>query len=171
VTKLLDMKIKIPKLNLTESSARLACLNPMRDRGKDVLKTYESTTATWEHKPKFEFKRHLPSSGSKVWIEVYTSDEIYIEVDLGSLTGPRMRIAHKKKEALTIPLTYTAKTVPGVIGSRAGGKSGEYMLRDFAYPKHIQARKFTERIKDKYYGVFVSAIETSLTKLSKEAFK
>lgn len=138
---------------LKVDAMRVALLNPTRDFGKEMKKEFEKTTKTWKHKPKFEILRSIPFSieSGKVEVAVMTDDEIYGYVDQG--TKPHIIRPKKRGGRLYFkwggPGSYKAKTVPGVIGSRAGGATGSMVAFPYVMHPGTEERGF-DKIIAKY---------------------
>jgi hypothetical protein len=126
---------------MKEGVARLYLLSEIRKVGVMVRKDFEKTTDTWKRKVKF--KHHATFSSGQLAIEVYTDDPIYGIVSEGT---PSRTITPKRKKAIRIPGTYTAKTVPGVLSSKSGGYSGDEVIVSVAYDHKIEPRKFDETV-------------------------
>ena len=132
-------------VQLKETVVRFEALNALRKLGRLVRREYWKTTKTWTHKPKFFVKPSLRGMIAKV--DIGTTDQIYIAVDLGTpAKAVTLRTSDKPKRALTIAGTYTAKTVPGVIGSKSGKSTGIIFRKSAKRWPGIKTRKFTEVI-------------------------
>lgn len=130
---------------------------------RDVKKDYESTVATWTDKPAFKVTRR--SAPSYIQYSVYTSSEKYAYVDFG--TRPHA-IAARRSPYLRYQQVYRAKTRPGSIRSRAGGKSGPWLVRKRVNHPGNEARKFTETIARKNRTALTIRISKAL---SRERFR
>lgn len=142
------MKTIKPKA-LKQKEMRLELLNGLRAVGKKVLKDFELTTKTWDHKPKFELAISLKGKGPQFLAG--TDDEIYRYVNEG--TKPH-RIRPKRAKALRFQGTYRAKTTPGVIGSRGGGSSGDVIFSQGVQHPGTKARNFDKQIGKKWEKSF-----------------
>jgi len=102
---------------------------------------FKSTVKTWKHRPVFRVKK------TRDEIIVSTDSDLYGLVDAGSPPHPIEPIRAKR---LVFPNKYKAKTSPGVIGSKSGGKFGTIVTAT-RIPRHpgFQARKFVDAIKKK----------------------
>jgi hypothetical protein len=120
---------------------------------KDIENDFKSTTATWDHKVKFN--RDVTDTIRKIRLSVGTDDEVYRWIDKGTrknypITGHLKRSG--RRGMLAFPSgKYSAKTTPGVIGSvgtspRGGGTT---IVRSVTHPG-IKPRKFAWTISQKY---------------------
>lgn len=142
---------------LKDQAMRLELLNSLRSVAKDVRKDFEATTQTWEHKPKFEMAVSLKGKGPQFLVG--TDDEIYGYVNRG--TRPH-RIVPKKAKALRFQTGYTAKTVPGVIGSKSGGASGDVVFSQGVMHPGTKARNFDKQIGKKWEKSFRSRMHDAM---------
>lgn len=142
------MKVIKPKA-LKEKEMRLELLNGLRSVGKKVLKDFEATVKTWDHKPKFELAISLKGKGPQ--FIAGTDDEIYGYVNFG--TRPH-RIVPKRAKVLRFRGTYSAKTTPGVIGSKSGGSSGDVVFSKGVNHPGTKARNFDKQIGKKWEKSF-----------------
>ena len=139
----------IKPARLKEDAMRLALLNGMRRIGRLMKKDFEKTVATWKNKPKFEILISLAGVGPTVVVD--TNSVIYAYVTKGT---DEHIILPRRAKALRFAGTFTAKTVPGVIDSRAGGSSGpDVFSRGVVHPG-TEARNFDKLIAKKWQGPF-----------------
>ena len=123
---------------LKQPAMRAALLAGMDKVGKKILADFEKTTATWDHKVKFEVLADL--SGPGPYVIVDTDDEIYGYVNNG--TRPHLIFPKKPGGRLAFPSGYHDKTTPGVIGSHAGGSFGPTVFRPYVEHPGTEARNF-----------------------------
>lgn len=145
---------------LKDDALRLALLNAMRREATAIKKDFDATVKTWDHSVKFEQVISLAGGGPQVLVG--TDDLIYKFVDEGTKEHPIFAgyyTGKSNKRVLAFPGTFTAKTVPGIIGSRAGSKGGETVKRPFVHHPGTKARRFTEVIKGKWEKRFKSDME------------
>jgi hypothetical protein len=159
---MLAMKAIKPK-RLNDTAMRLELLNQMRKTGNAIKKDFEKTTATWEHKPKFEVVISLTGPGPVVLVA--TDDQIYRFVDEG--TKPHLIFAgfytgKSKKKALAFPGTFSAKTVPGVIGSGPGSRGGDMVHTPYVQHPGTKARNFDEAIARDWQAKFKRDMEGAM---------
>lgn len=152
---------------LNEDAFRLELLNAMRAVAVEVKKDFEATTETWqeENKPKFDSLISLTGGGPSLVVDVASNGEIYRYVNDG--TKPHL-IPKGGPGTLAFSEGYTAKTAPGVIGSRSGGSSGARIIRKTQI-KHpgTEARNFDKAIAKKWEKPFKRAMEAALKKAVK----
>lgn len=132
---------------------------------KGILKDYEETTRTWDHKVDFRAELTINLNGG-VAIVVDTDDEIYTFVHEG--TKPHL-IKPRRAKKLRFQGTYTAKTVPGVIHSREGGASGEFEYRDGVMHPGTKARLFSKPIFRKWKPFFERQMQRALDEGAKRS--
>lgn len=154
-------KLYRPK-TLKVDAFRLAFLNALRQTGRDIIKDFEKTTATWKNKPVFEMQISL-SGGLQV--EVYTEDEIYRYVDKGTKPHniwPGFYTGKSDKKVLAFSSKSTPKTIPGVIGSSAGSVGAVDTFRPYVKHPGTKARRFSEEIQKKWQKIFKTRMEQAL---------
>lgn len=122
-----------------------AALGRFLERVRTDLK---SPTRTWETVVVFHSK--TTEEGTKLVGEVTTDSQVYAWVNEG--TKPHI-IRPKKARALRFQWggygSYKAKTIPGSLGSRSGGSSGDIVYRmEVKHPGFV-GRHFTETIVKK----------------------
>lgn len=143
---------------LKDDAMRLELLNAMRRMGTKIKADFESTTATWSHKPRFEVMVSLTQPGPTVVVD--TNDEIYRYVAEG--TKPHVIRPRTPGGRLAFPGTYRAKTTPGVIGSQAGGGSGETRFARVVNHPGTEARNFHKLIAKKWQPKFKREMEDAM---------
>ena len=159
-------KVVKPK-KLNEATFRLELLNAMRAVGKEIKKDFEATTQTWEeeNKPEFGMIISLSGGGPSLVVDVEGNGEIYGYVNNG--TRPHL-IPGGGPGVLKISEGYRAKTMPGVIGSRAGGGGNRFIIRK-TQVKHpgTEPRHFDKTIAKKWQKPFKKAMEEALKRAAK----
>jgi hypothetical protein len=133
--------------------------------GKEIQADFEKTTATWEHQPKFEVETDVSENLAAM---VSTDDKIFGYVDEG--TRPHViRAKNGKRLAFQWagPGSYRAKTSPGVIGSTAGGPSGEMVYPVEVHHPGTKARHFDKMIRQKWEPRFKQRMEYAMRKAAK----
>jgi hypothetical protein len=109
---------------LREDVFRLEFLTALHSIENKILKDFQKTTETWEHKVTFEKIISLQGGPSLL---VGTDDPIYGYVNDGT---PHHYIGPKVAGGMLVfRKGYRAKTSSGVIGSVAGGKFGTFTRR------------------------------------------
>jgi hypothetical protein len=141
------MKAINPK-KLKEDAFRLEFLTMMHEMERGIKKDFQKTTKTWNTKVEFTSIISLKGGPS---VLVGTDNEIYNMVDKGTKAHV---IAPKTKKYLAYQVQFVSKSLPGVISSRPGGKSGKYTYRGVVNHPGFAARDFEKTItkmwKDKY---------------------
>lgn len=148
--------IKAKGTRLTADKVRRVVKDALDDVSSDVLRDFVETTASWQHKPVFQ--RRATADG----VEVYTDDEIFTWVDRGT---PAHDIVAKNAPRLAFQSQYTAKTTPGNIASRSGGKSGPFVFAKKVRHPGTEPRKFTETIMRRRQTLLKKRIEEGLRKI------
>lgn len=135
----------------------------VRATNDDVQVFFDATVATWDHKPEWvkELKGAAPLSKEIVGA-YWTADQIYEWVTRGTEEHP---IVARNAAALAFPGTFTAKTIPGVIGSGAGGSGGDTVIRKSVQHPGTQARDFDKAIKRKAEPIFLKRM-TAATRIA-----
>ena len=137
-----------------------------------VLKDFERTVATWDHKPKFIVKTHATARTPSPSLEVYTTDEIYGYVDGGTKAHDIWAGAYtgkSDKKTLAFPSMFSPKTKPNVIGSSAGSKGGETVMRPFVEHPGTKARNFSKIIEKQNEKPFQVAMQKAMAEAAKES--
>ena len=148
--------IKAKGTRLTVDKVRRVVKEALDDVSSDVLRDFVETTESWNHKPVFQ--RRATVDG----VEVYTDDEIFRFVDLG--TKPH-DIYPRNAPRLRFQSQYTAKTTPGNIASRSGGKSGPFVFAKKVRHPGFEGRKFTETIMRRRQALLKKRIDDGLSKI------
>lgn len=132
----------------------LAIKNGLRATGEGAKVDFLTTTKTWDHQPSFDVK----VSGSSV--TVATNDPIYVIVSKGA--EPHI-IRPRAKKRLVFRRGGTAKTSPGVIGSRqrrpAAGKL--VFSRGVRHPG-VVPRRFDDAVKKKWEKQFPITMQRAI---------
>jgi hypothetical protein len=135
------------------------------DTVADGIKSdYDKTTVTWKNKPKFEIIENISNKGPEVLVG--TDDDIFKFVDEGT---KEHIILPKTAKRLRFQNTYTAKTVPGVIGSRSGGPSGDVVFSNGVIHPGTEARNFTKIIEKTWQGKFKRIMEKAISNAAKKS--
>jgi len=107
-------------------------------------------TQTWNHQPVFVEYKVGAAAGDlhPARIRISTQDAIYRYVDEG--TRPHIIAPRKPGGVLVFRGRYTAKTIPHLLVSRAGGASGATVFARVVHHPGTKARKFTETIMQRW---------------------
>ncbi len=111
--------------------------------GNIIRDDFKSTIRTWRRKVKFSKKGPRSIGGGVMAVDVFTEDEIYFYVEAGT-KAHIIRPRHAAR--LSFRTGYTAKTRPGVVGSRAGGSKGPFVTARSVLHPGTQARNFAPTI-------------------------
>jgi hypothetical protein len=137
---------------------RLQLLNDLRSAGNTIKKEdYGAITKTWKHKPHIEIVISLTGPGPVLLIG--TDDEIFGYVSKGT---PAHVILPRRKKALKFKSSYSAKSSPGVIGSKSGGAGGSDVFSAGVIHPGIKAREFEQAIQEKRDKWFKRQMEKSM---------
>lgn len=143
----------------------------LRREGKSIAsqmkKDFELTTRTWKHQVNFRTRVTVasnmtipPKGKSLVRIFVGTNDEIYGYVSEGT-KGPYPIVA-KNAPMLVFRSGYTAKTIPGAVGSQPGGAFGPFVSKLEVMHPGIKAREFDKQIGDQWENEFQRRMKNAL---------
>ena len=128
-------------LDISTRQLRVVMRDALEEVGKRIVKDYQRTTRTWDHKP--QFLMEVNTSHNQYEVMVGTDDEIYGYVDWG--TKPH-EIRAKNAKYLRFWSRSTPKTTPGHLGSGMGRKGGELTFRQRVWHPGIKPRRFSETI-------------------------
>ena len=157
------MKVKAKKVSIpSKDTMRLVLLNEMRSIGKEIKEDFDKTVETWDKKP--DFKLSVSLAGSTPSVTVETIDEVYKWVDEGTKAH---WVEPVNAKVLAFRTSYQAKTSPGVIGSGAGGASGDMVFSKGHEVSGIKARKFSKKIQDKWKGEFGKRMASAMKQAAK----
>lgn len=120
-----------------------------------VLHDYQMTTRTWSHRPKFVVRV------KKDGFTLRTDDAIFAYVDRG--TRPH-RIVPRRAKVLRFGVPSRAKTVPGIIGSGAGGVGDTTVFSRGVDHPGTKARRFSEAIQEKWSRLAPTVIQDEMNK-------
>jgi hypothetical protein len=159
----------IKPARLKDKDMRLTVLNAMRKTGTKIKKDFEKTTKTWDKKPKFEVVVSLTGPGPVVLVD--TDDQVYLWVSKGT-KGP-YPIPKAGPGLLAFRPGYHPKTVPNVLGSRAGGAYGDKIIRNMqVMHPGIKPRNFdkmVQKIWNKRFKREMEAVMRDVVKASGHA--
>lgn len=156
--------IKPPVLRI--DAVRLTLLNSLRKVATPIKRDFEATVRTWDKKPKFEREIGLSPDGPTLLIG--TDDENYNRLDKGT----RPHLIKPRADGpgfLRFQPGYTAKTSPGVIGSRAGGPHGDFVYAMEVNHPGTEPRLFGETIQKKWKKPFKRAMEQAMKDAAKSS--
>jgi hypothetical protein len=148
---------------LREKEMRLELLSAMHKVGREIKKNFETTTATWEHKPKFEVIISL-MHGPEVF--VWTDDEIYNYVSGGTDEHIILPVDAK---ALRFREGFIPKTKPGRLISIAGAQFGKVVMAAGVIHPGTEPREFDKLIKQKWEKPFKARMVTAMREAAKKS--
>jgi hypothetical protein len=151
--------IKARRFN--DAAFRQAIESEIQRVADEIEADFKATTATWKRQVKFE---KIISFTPPVEVLVGTDDEIYRYVDEGTRPHPIFPVRAK---ALAFPSGYSAKTTPGVIGSKPGGGFGPTVFAAYVYHPGTEARHFDKVIQQKWQTRFKRRMEAALSRAAK----
>jgi hypothetical protein len=116
----------------------------------EIKADFATTTATWQHQPRFEQRTRNEPTGSAV--TVGTADPVYRFLDEG--TRPHGIQPKKPGGVLRFqwggPGSYQAKTTPGVFSSGQGGPSGPLVARRWVWHPGTRPRFWSVLLQRKW---------------------
>lgn len=129
---------------------------------KAAKRDYESTARTWDHKVKFEMTEQ--ETGGDYIVTVGTDDPIYGYVD----DGTRAHVIRPKRSRFLRYLSaYRPKTRVGIIGSQAGGASGDPRFATEVNHPGFPGRKFTQTIRNRRQKTLEQDISHEIAKVAR----
>lgn len=152
--------MKLKAINLKNSVLDVKRMQRAIDNGLNAAALaakadFGVVTQTWRRTPAFAIEKE-PNART-----VATEDQVFGFVDDG--TKPHL-IAPRNGKALRFGVPFSAKTVPGVIASRAGSTGGSVIIRrkPVRHPG-TKARNFSQTIAQKWRdGQLRKAIQTAI---------
>ena len=130
-----------PTVQWDAKSFKTGLQKGLRNTADYMKREYEKTTRTWDRDVKFGTK--TDQSGDELKVYVGTDDEIYGYVDRG--TEPHL-IQAVNAPYLRFQTGFVSKTVPNLISSRKGGKSGPWVRVQSVQHPGNEPRNFTKII-------------------------
>lgn len=152
--------IKPSKLN--SDAMRAALMRGMEKTGEDAITEYNKTVKTWDNPPDFEALMEIDATGPTLVVgPTGNADAVqhYEWVDKGT---KRHWIAPRRAKALRFRSKYKSKTVPNVIGSRAGRSSGKTVFSKGHWVSGIEARNFDKIISKTMQPRFKKRMEQAM---------
>jgi len=135
--------------------------------GKYIESEFEKTTATWTNRPAFETL--TDTTGGNLAVLVGTDDPIYRYVDEGTRPHRIVPKSSNRSGRLFFQSGYVAKTSPGVIGSRAGGKFGNVVVARAVNHPGTKARGFSKQIEAKTRNRFKRNMQAAMKRGAEKA--
>jgi hypothetical protein len=142
---------------------RLEFLYAVHKAEREIKKDFQETVKTWDHEVTFESIISLKGGPS---VFVGTDNELYAIV---SNDAAPHDIPKSGEAMMVYQVGYIAKTTPGVIGSKKGGKFGSYTRRKVVHhPGHVGRhfdaliqKKWEPKFKDMMHDAMKTATEKS----------
>jgi hypothetical protein len=154
-------EIKPAKLKV--DAFRLEALSALHRAERGIKADFMATQKTWEDEDKATFASiiSLTQPGPTVVVEPDQNADIWTMVNNGT---PEHDIPLKPKTLgfLAFQVGYKAKTSPGVIGSKAGGKHGPYARKKQVHHPGFEARHFDKAIAEKWQKPFKRMMEDAM---------
>ncbi len=152
--------------------------NALRRAGRVIKKDFEAVTKTWDHQPKFIVETHVTARLPSPSVEVYTKDEIFNYVNMGTGgakkgTGETYEIwagiytGKSNKKVLAFPSAFTPKTKPGSLTAGSGSSGGETVFRPYVEHPGITPRRFDKAIAKKRTPWFKRLMEAAMRRAAR----
>lgn len=154
----------LPKpLNVAGMNQEL--IRTMQHLGEEIRETFEDTTRTWQHQPKWHPPTTVPKVGMNViTVETTTEDKRYLWVSEGTESHA---IFPKNAKALAFPGNFIPKTFPGIISSGVGYKGPVDQFRNWVAHPGVEARKFDKEISDRMRIIFKNSLTNTMKLVAK----
>lgn len=154
---------------------RTALLAEMRHIGEEVKADFQATVATWDDKPAFESQISLTNAGGPILFAGLKNDgseaaQHYHFVNDGTRPHdilPGAATGKSNKRALRFPGTFSPKTLPGVLGSSAGGSSGERVFARGVHHPGTKARRFDQAITRRWQPRYAARMAAAMARGAK----
>jgi hypothetical protein len=137
-----DVQAAVKELNLAAYRVRKGQREGLNDIKEEALRLYRLCTWTWKHRPEFQVDAKQEGD-TTIRLDMGTDSAVFGYVDWG--TRPHV-IRAKHAKTLRFMSGYSAKTIPGVFGSKQGGPFGQPVFRRQVMHPGIKPRNFTRNI-------------------------
>lgn len=154
----MPMRVFVPRTASAQAQARVIA-HVLDEAAAGALRDFQSTTATWQHKPGFAVE--APSPDGRL---VGTDDEIYGYVN----GGTRAHTIRPRKKRLRFPSKFRAKTRPGALRSTRGSRGGPVVFARAVRHPGTKARHFDEAIAAKWQRRIPGLIRQAIASTSSE---
>lgn len=152
--------------------------NALKRVGRVLKKDLEGAVSTWDHKPRFVVKTHVTARIPSPSVEVFTTDEIFNWVNMGTGgakkgTGQTYEIwagaFTGKSEATTLafPSAFTPKSTPGSLTAGSGSSGGDTVFTPMVDHPGIKPRRFDLAIVKKRGPWFKRQMEAAMRSAAK----
>lgn len=168
---------------LKDKAMRAEILKANREVGEKIRQDFQKTTAAWNgSKPRMVSEITLKKDQQVLYVGPADAgtqgDKKWNWLDRGTRGPypiyPGIVTGKSDKRALKFRTSFTAKTTVGVIGSRAGGSSGPFAYAKAVMHPGIKARRWTQKITQKWMKPYARALQDGLNnavKVSGHAYK
>jgi len=147
--------------------------NALKRTGRAIKKDFEGVTRTWNHQPQFKVETHVTARLPSPSVEVYTIDEIFNWVNMGTGgakkgTGETYEIwagaytGKSDKTTLAFPSAFTPKSTPGSLAAGSGGSGGTTVFTPYVNHPGIEPRRFDLIIKKERTPWFKREMEKAM---------
>jgi len=153
---------QIKPARLKVDALRLALLTGIHEVQREALKDYKAITETWEHKVVWDTAISLMGGPT---IIIGSDDQILRWLNDG--TPPHDIPKRRGAKTLKFQSGFIPKTSPGWIGSRKGGKSGDYVKRKRVRHPGFEARNYEKVLGDKWKPRFKRRMEQAMRDAAK----
>lgn len=114
----------------------------LRKTQEELEESFALTTWSWNHQPRIAIQKRMSTikSGGRAFVRVYTRDRIYVMLEFGTRAHT---ITRRTAPALRYQMDFTPKTSVRWLGSRPGGKFGNWTNRISVQHPGFESRLFT----------------------------
>lgn len=147
--------------------------NAVRRVGEQIIREdYQAIVKTWsdESKPEFKLHTHVTAKETSPSIEIEVIGDIWKWVNEGTKPHPiwaGIYTGKSDKKVLAFPSAFSPKTKVGVIGSSAGSKGGDTVLRPYVQHPGTEARNFDAAIAEKRRPWFKKQMQEAMKEATK----
>jgi hypothetical protein len=153
----------LPKKNPFDPARYKAEIDAATITAKNGIQAdYRKTVATWDHKPTFYTTRR-----GYIWY-IGTKDKIYSYVELGTPPHLIPKTINPNKRLAYFKTGFRPKSRVGYIASYGGAKASSNFRRPYqVHHPGTKARKFSEKIKEKWQKEFARLCKQAIRNASK----
>lgn len=153
------LRVFVPKTVFDDARAVRNIQHVMTSKtGPELRKEFEKTIKSWDDRPNFQMEHYF---GVRVlWVKVYTYSTVYRLVNAGARPH---EIRPRKARLLRFQSQFKPKSRPRLIGSFAGGKSGDYVSARSVHHPGFEAREFDQEISEQYQDTFRKDIQDAIS--------
>lgn len=138
----------------------------LNETGKILDRGFYPTINSWAgDRP--SFGHQIGRTGKSAWVHsgpkgAGVAVEKWRRIDEG--TKQNYPIRPRKRKYLRYRKEFAAKTTPGVLGSRPGGKYGDWTTRDMVVHPGVTPRQWSKTLGEREIGPFVVRIQNAVTR-------